>query len=134
MKRQTAISSLLLLLAAFFAIGLNEATWAATAHGDSPVFTLDAQPQGDSDGDGIPDAEEGNTDPDGDGIPNYLDTDSDGDSVPDALEHALGSDPYDTANPTVLPLDLTAWAFAGIVVALFGVRILRRRRREAPKG
>ncbi len=40
----------------------------------------------DSDNDGIPDKEEGAEDPDRDGIPNYLDTDSDGDGIPDIQE------------------------------------------------
>ncbi|MCW8857834.1 MAG: outer membrane beta-barrel protein, partial [Kangiella sp.] len=46
----------------------------------------------DSDGDGIPDDYEGNTDFDGDGIPDYLDTDSDNDSILDNLE---GNDDVD---------------------------------------
>ncbi len=41
---------------------------------------------GDSDGDGIPDEQEGSGDADGDGIPNSEDIDSDGDQVPDANE------------------------------------------------
>jgi hypothetical protein len=48
----------------------------------------------DSDGDGIPDAEEGLGDPDGDGIPNSQDTDSDGDGIPDSEEAAAGTDPF----------------------------------------
>ena len=39
-----------------------------------------ASPGEDSDGDGIPDASEGDGDTDGDGISDYLDTDSDGDA------------------------------------------------------
>ena len=51
----------------------------------------------DSDGDGIPDADEIGTDPlnpldtDGDGVPDYLDLDADGDGIPDADE--IGDDP-----------------------------------------
>ena len=40
----------------------------------------------DSDGDGIPDDEEGTTDTDGDGVPDYKDEDSDGDGIPDEDE------------------------------------------------
>ena len=45
----------------------------------------------DSDGDGIPDADEGNVDTDGDGIPDYLDLDSDGNGIDDSVE--AGADP-----------------------------------------
>lgn len=44
----------------------------------------------DSDGDGIPDDEEGDKDSDGDGIPDYLDEDSDNDGKSDAEETANG--------------------------------------------
>jgi hypothetical protein len=40
----------------------------------------------DSDGDGIPDLDEGYADADGDGVPNFRDLDSDGDGIPDADE------------------------------------------------
>ncbi len=40
----------------------------------------------DTDGDGIPDEEEGSGDNDGDGIPDYLDDDSDNDGIPDEEE------------------------------------------------
>ncbi|MBN1874474.1 MAG: right-handed parallel beta-helix repeat-containing protein [Anaerolineae bacterium] len=40
----------------------------------------------DSDGDGIPDAQEGSGDTDGDGIPDYQDDDADGDGIPDSVE------------------------------------------------
>ena len=43
----------------------------------------------DSDGDSIPDAEEGSVDTDSDGIPDATDPDSDGDSIPDAEEGTL---------------------------------------------
>lgn len=49
-------------------------------------------PEGDSDGDGIPDSVEGDDDPDNDGLPNYFDTDSDGDFIRDALEGTVDSD------------------------------------------
>jgi gliding motility-associated-like protein len=41
----------------------------------------------DSDGDGIPDKEEGIKDTDGDGIPDFRDVDSDGDGIPDDKEY-----------------------------------------------
>ncbi|NJP04914.1 MAG: hypothetical protein HC837_04410 [Chloroflexaceae bacterium] len=41
----------------------------------------------DCDGDGIPDAVEGDGDADADGIPNYLDLDSDNDGIPDDVEN-----------------------------------------------
>jgi hypothetical protein len=43
----------------------------------------------DSDGDGIPDHEEGGGDVDGDGVPNFLDLDSDGDEVADGTDNCL---------------------------------------------
>ncbi len=59
----------------------------------TPLPTIDTDVDGDSnridvdsDGDGIPDAIEGNVDNDGDGVPDYLDIDSDNDGVPDAVE------------------------------------------------
>jgi len=57
----------------------------------------------DSDGDGIPDADEGTNDPDDDGIPNYLDTDSDGDGTPDADEGT--GDPDQDGVPNYLDTD-----------------------------
>ena len=63
----------------------------------------------DSDGDGIPDYEEGDGDPDGDSIPNYLDTDSDGDGILDGIEHILESDPYDAAHPDTLSALNVLW-------------------------
>jgi hypothetical protein len=53
--------------------------------GGPPVLPCDGV---DTDGDGIPDAIEGNADPDGDGQPNAMDTDSDGDGLSDATEGA----------------------------------------------
>ncbi|MCP4869819.1 MAG: hypothetical protein GY898_14000 [Proteobacteria bacterium] len=51
----------------------------------------------DSDNDGIPDEVEGDIDTDGDGIPDYLDTDSDNDSIPDFIEVGPNPDaPLDT--------------------------------------
>ena len=41
----------------------------------------------DSDGDGIPDKEEGIKDTDGDGVPDFRDVDSDGDGIPDDKEY-----------------------------------------------
>jgi len=57
----------------------------------------------DTDGDGIPNAIEGDEDPDGDNIPNYLDLDSDGDAVADSVE---GYDDVDGDDiPDYLDLD-----------------------------
>ncbi len=50
------------------------------------VFSLD------SDGDGIPNAVEGDGNPDGDSLPNYLDIDSDGDGITDNVEGTVGGD------------------------------------------
>ena len=50
-------------------------------------------PDLDTDGDGIPDVEEGQGDTDGDGIPDWFDEDSDGDGIPDSEE--AGPDPTD---------------------------------------
>lgn len=87
--------------------------------------TLPYQTILDSDDDGIPDNLEGSGDPDGDGIPNYLDTDSDSDGVPDATEHALGSDPYNAAQPTQVPL---GWGMlAGVLLAAIILTVARRR-------
>ncbi len=47
----------------------------------------------DSDNDGVPDSEEGNGDRDNDGVPNYLDDDSDNDGIVDGEE--AGEDPND---------------------------------------
>ncbi|HOE66741.1 MAG TPA: glycoside hydrolase family 20 zincin-like fold domain-containing protein [Candidatus Hydrogenedentes bacterium] len=58
----------------------------------------------DSDGDTIPNIQEGIADLDGDGIPNYLDADSDGDGVSDRTEVALGTPPYDASQPTSTPI------------------------------
>jgi gliding motility-associated-like protein len=51
----------------------------------------------DSDGDGIPDKEEGIKDTDGDGIPDFRDVDSDGDGIPDDKEYGpTPAKPIDT--------------------------------------
>ncbi|MCX5772889.1 MAG: hypothetical protein NTZ09_21825, partial [Candidatus Hydrogenedentes bacterium] len=121
-------TTILMTLAFLTVLFLSSSAIALTGSGDSAVFTLDAQPHGDSDGDGILDAEEGNDDPDGDTLPNYRDTDSDADGVPDSVEHALGSDPYDVDNPTTLPL--RAWPLGLTLLALgAGVLVFRRKRR-----
>ena len=57
----------------------------------------------DTDGDGIPDSEEGTGDPDGDGLSNYLDDDSDGDGIPDREEGA--GDPDGDSLPNYLDPD-----------------------------
>jgi hypothetical protein len=46
----------------------------------------------DSDGDTIPDTNEGEADPDNDEIPNYLDRDSDDDTIPDSTEGTRDTD------------------------------------------
>ena len=59
---------------------------------DSDVEPVDPwDPDGDSDGDGLTDAEEGRSDDesvdtDGDSVPDYLDDDSDNDGIPDRVE------------------------------------------------
>lgn len=60
-------------------------------------------PVADSDGDGIPDVDEGTGDTDGDGLPDYLDSDSDNDGVPDGIEAANGYDPLDASDTPSLP-------------------------------
>ena len=102
----------------------------ATSPGPSGNGMTLYEPEDDADGDGIPDSVEGSGDPDNDGIPNFLDTDSDGDGADDSVELALGTDPYDINNPTLVPL--IAWPAAltllltGALV-LAGVRVRRRR-------
>lgn len=65
--------------------------------------------ESDTDGDRIPDSEEGMDDPDGDEIPNYQDPDSDGDGLGDIYE--AGADPInpvdtdDDGTPDYLDLD-----------------------------
>jgi len=62
----------------------------------NPDMTMEIDPFGDDDGDGLLNWEEGapDRDTDGDGIPDYLDLDSDNDGLSDAEELALGTDPY----------------------------------------
>jgi len=57
----------------------------------------------DSDGDGIPDRIEGDGDADDDGLPNFLDVDADGDGIPDAIETADDAD--NDGVPNFLDLD-----------------------------
>ncbi len=66
----------------------------------------------DSDGDGLPDAFEGNIDSDGDGVPDYLDIDSDNDGIPDGLEARpmpalLGTDSDSDGIDDALDIDVT---------------------------
>jgi hypothetical protein len=82
----------------------------------------------DDDGDGILDVREAPGDADGDGIPNSLDLDSDNDGVPDGMEFALGTNPYDPDNPTLVPLP---WWPIGVAVLGAGLLALRRHRRKA---
>lgn len=51
-------------------------------NGDGTIDALDD----DSDGDTIPDSQEGTTDTDGDGAPDYRDPDDDGDGIPTSIE------------------------------------------------
>ncbi len=67
------------------AFGCGDDEAAFSAGGDPPI--------GDSDGDGISDADEGSgqkVDTDGDGTPDYLDVDSDNDTILDAIEAGDG--------------------------------------------
>lgn len=93
----------------------------------SAFITYDYTPDGDADGDGIPNGLEGDADPDEDDIPNYLDTDSDDDGIPDVTEYVLGSDPYDVDHPTQLPAaewpGMTMLAMASLFV---GARRLKK--------
>jgi putative hemolysin len=57
-----------------------------------------ANPNRDSDGDGLTDTAETDADMDGDGIPNYLDLDADGDGMPDAWEVAYGLNPFNPSD------------------------------------
>ena len=94
----------------------------------------------DADRDGISDAEEGaatNRDTDGDGTPDYLDTDSDNDGVSDEIEHGVGTNPYDMANPTQVSTT-TRGGLVGLIGGILGVgliasaglgRVMRRRKR-----
>jgi hypothetical protein len=87
------------------------------------LFTTAGQP--DTDGDGIPDDDEGGgdfppRDTDGDNIPDYLDPDSDNDGDPDEDENNNGTDPYDSDSHLPLP----AWPLA-IVLVLLGIHLLR---------
>lgn len=69
------------------------------------------QPDKDTDGDTISDADEGTDDVDGDGIPNFEDEDSDGDGIPDSVEAGdddLTTEPDDAdgdGTPNFLDLD-----------------------------
>jgi hypothetical protein len=78
-------------------------TWTVAAYdaldNTSPytdVWSFTVSVGGDSDGDGIPDSEEGAGDTDGDGTPDYLDDDDDGDGVPTADECPGGAPCPDT--------------------------------------
>ena len=59
---------------------------------DEEVPNIPILVQTDTDGDGIPDEDEGTGDWDGDGVPNFEDLDSDGDGVPDSAEGDLHCD------------------------------------------
>ncbi len=70
-------------------------------NGGSVKFVTQAILTEDSDGDGIPDHEEGkssNQDTDGDGIPDYLDMDDDNDNVSTSIEISLIGQPLNSSN------------------------------------
>ncbi|TXK71176.1 hypothetical protein [Mesonia sp. HuA40] len=70
-------------------------------NGGSVDFITQAILTEDSDGDGIPDNQEGrssNQDTDGDGIPDYLDIDDDNDNVSTSIEISLIGQPLDNLN------------------------------------
>ena len=87
----------------------------ADGGGGSDSTTVDPgviDPAEDADGDGIPDAYEGEGDADGDGTPNYLDTDSDDDGWSDTDEYGrtpgTGTQPVDRdldGDPDFIDLD-----------------------------
>jgi len=77
--------------AMFAALLLLSGCWEGWGTGNDDGTGL-GDPSLDSDGDGIPDDEEGDGDSDGDGIPDYLDEDSDGDGIPDEVEGNVDSD------------------------------------------
>ncbi len=81
----------------------------------------------DSDGDTIPDVEEGIGDPDDDGIPNYLDLNSDDDYATDEEEAANGTDPYTWDEPPQAPV--SAWPALAALFGVLAVAALRRFRR-----
>lgn len=83
----------------------------------------------DADGDGIPDETEGADDTDGDGIPDYLDLDADGDGIPDAVERQAGTDPYNAEDYPVLPVRPWAWIVGGAALVVLGGWLLRVRMR-----
>ena len=85
----------------------EDTTYTATAAGrdvldgpaeDQAQTTVTFLGERDTDGDGIPDDEEGDDDADGDGVPNYQDTDADGDTIPDEIEGADDADGDGTPN------------------------------------
>jgi hypothetical protein len=65
---------------------------AGAALGDGGTSGVRFQQATDTDGDGIPDAVEGDRDPDDDGEPNREDRDSDDDGIPDAVEFGWDTD------------------------------------------
>ncbi|MCC6848691.1 MAG: fibronectin type III domain-containing protein [Deltaproteobacteria bacterium] len=76
----------------------------------------------DSDHDGLPDAAEDlDLDQQVDsGETNRLVADTDGDGVPDGLEHELGSDPFDAASPSCVPLGFSEFRLVGLGSANVG--------------
>jgi len=90
------------------------------------TVTITYDTENDADRDGILDREEGQDDPDEDGLDNYIDSDSDGDGVYDITEAGLGTDPYDTANPTEAPIAWWPIAFALLAASLVVLRTRRK--------
>jgi len=88
------------------------------------TITITYDPNYDTDGDHIKDADEGLADVDNDTIPNYLDRDSDDDGASDNAETNFGTDPYDPFSTPALPL--AAWPLIGALAACAAL-VLRKR-------
>ena len=114
-----SIENILLLKEQPATLNMEEYTYLGTAHPggfvfdlidrkapeDRPSVSLPDGPVIDTDGDTIPDSEEGLDDIDGDGIPNFLDLNSDGDAYSDLEETIAGTDPYEPADPLSFTAD-----------------------------
>jgi uncharacterized repeat protein (TIGR01451 family) len=107
-----------------YSVTVNEATlpttyeWAITTYNNPTSYTLSPEEHYrevdfgydyDTDGDGIPDDEEGYDDDDGDGTPNYIDEDSDNDGKKDLDEGT--SDRDSDGIPDYLDYDPSGWFY-----------------------